>query len=481
MLKKLLVIFIVIVDNIYSNVKKIFNSNFKTNINHLKDVERIKMDMSEFIKCNDKNKTLVIKRSDSDSHCTRRQVYKMNSFQLDISKMNKIIEINVEEEYILCESLCTFEQIVDELMVYGYVPLVCPEFKNITIGGTVAGGGLESSSFKYGLVENTIIEYDMLCGDGVIRKLNKDTHSDLFYGSMWCLGTVGTILSVKMKIKKCTPKIKLLITYYDGYDKFNKKFTELIKSNYIDYIEGVCLSPSKYCIICGTQTTNTRGYNKMSLKNYWSKWFISYIYENNQTTSCVIDAKDYLFRWDRGIFWLGLDKINPTFMKRVLFGWLFDMQTHHTISRYSDTNKQKEQKRILADLGPPLSKLKEMIDYNENNTYIYPLWLLPVKTIYNEHKFFSPDSIIKEDFYIDFGIYGIPKQDINLSNNFLEINRKLEKKVHELGGMKGFETVCYYSEKEFNEYYNVTKYDELRVKYFGTIYPRLYDKLKYYE
>ena len=67
------------------------------------------------------------------------------------------------------------------------------------------------------------------------------------------------------------------------------------------------------------------------------------------------------------------------------------------------------------------------------------------------------------------------------SKNFLEINRKLEKKVHELGGMKGFETVCYYSEKEFNEYYNVTKYDELRVKYFGTIYPRLYDKLKYYE
>lgn len=122
-----------------------------------------------------------------------------------------------------------------------------------------------------------------------------------------------------------------------------------------------------------------------------------------------------------------------------------------------------------------------MIEYNESNTHIYPLWLLPVKTIYNDNKIFSPDSIIKEDFYIDFGIYGIPKKDINLSNDFLKINRNMEKKVHELNGMKGFETVCYYTENEFNEYYNIQKYNELRDKYNGNIYPRIYDKLKYYE
>lgn len=480
-MNRIILMLFILYNKIYLFFSCIFDTNFKTNSKHLMDVKKIKCSMDDFIKCNDVNKQLVIKRSDSESHCTRRQFYKKKAFQLDISKMNKIIEINIKDEYILCESLCTFEQIVDELMVYGYVPLVCPEFKNITIGGTIAGGGLESTSFKYGLVENTILEYDVLCGNGEIKKLNKDTHSDLFYGNMWCLGTLGTVLSVKMKIKKTTPQIKLLITYYDSYEKFNKKFTSLIHSNYIDYIESLCLSPNKYCIICGNQITNTRGYNKINLKNYWSKWFISYIYEKNETTSYVIDVKDYLFRWDRGIFWLGLDKINPTFMNRILFGWLCDMQTHHTISRYMHSNKEKEKKRILADLGPPLSKLKEMIEYNESNTHIYPLWLLPVKTIYNDNKIFSPDSIIKEDFYIDFGIYGIPKKDINLSNDFLKINRNMEKKVHELNGMKGFETVCYYTENEFNEYYNIQKYNELRDKYNGNIYPRIYDKLKYYE
>ena len=69
----------------------------------------------------------------------------------------------------------------------------------------------------------------------------------------------------------------------------------------------------------------------------------------------------------------------------------------------------------------------------------------------------------------------------NLSNDFLEINHKLENKVHELNGMKGFETVCYYSEKEFNTYYNVQKYNELKVKYNGNIYPHIYNKIKYYE
>lgn len=480
-MNKLSIILLILLNKIYLCFINLFNTNFKTKEDHLTDLEKIKSDMNVFIKSNNINKKLVIKRSDSESHCTRRQTYKLNSFQLDISKMNKIIKINTDDEYILCEPLCTFEQIVDELIIYGYAPLVCPEFKNITIGGTIAGGGLESSSFKYGLIENTIIEYEILCGDGIIKTLNKDINTDLFYGNMWCLGTLGTILTIKMKIKKCTPYIKLLITYYDNYEIFNEKFTKLIKSNYIDYIECLCLSQNKYCIITGNQITNINGYNKINLKNYWSKWFISHIYDKNQTTTYIIDIKDYLFRWDRGIFWLGLDKINPTFMNRILFGWLFDMQTHHTISRYTTSDKRNEQKRILADLGPPLSKLKQMIDYNDDNTYIYPLWLLPVKTIHDQNKIFSPDSIIKEDFYIDFGIYGIPKKDINLSNDFLEINRKLENKVHELNGMKGFETVCYYSEKEFNTYYNVQKYNELKVKYNGNIYPHIYNKIKYYE
>ena len=46
------------------------------------------------------------------------------------------------------------------------MPAVVPQLKTITLGGAVAGVGIESSSHRYGLVHDTMLELDVLLGDG---------------------------------------------------------------------------------------------------------------------------------------------------------------------------------------------------------------------------------------------------------------------------------------------------------------------------
>jgi delta24-sterol reductase len=140
-------------------------------------------------------------------------------------------------------------------------------------------------------------------------------------------------------------------------------------------------------------------------------------------------------------------------------------------------NKDNEKKRFLADFGVPFSTLEEFLQMIDQQLDVYPVWLLPFKIIPNKVKLFSPDAICDQaQFIIDVGVYGKPKRNFD---QWLEINRNLEKFVHspKIGGMKGFETVCYYNEEEFWKAFPKEKYLKLRDKYSGQVFPNLFEKV----
>ena len=64
--------------------------------------------------------------------------------------------------------MVTYEALVDASVRQGLMPAVVPQLKSITIGGAVGGIGIESSSFRYGLPHETVLEMDVLLGSGEV-------------------------------------------------------------------------------------------------------------------------------------------------------------------------------------------------------------------------------------------------------------------------------------------------------------------------
>ncbi|KAJ5068091.1 delta(24)-sterol reductase [Anaeramoeba ignava] len=56
--------------------------------------------------------------------------------KIDISKLDKIISIDIKEKTIIVEPRVTMEKIVRFTKYYNLIPKVIPEFKGITVGGT---------------------------------------------------------------------------------------------------------------------------------------------------------------------------------------------------------------------------------------------------------------------------------------------------------------------------------------------------------
>ena len=90
------------------------------------------------------------------------------------------------------------------------MPAVVPQLKSITLGGAVAGVGIEATSFRQGLVHDTIVAMDILTGDGRIVRCTADNeHRDLFRGFPNSYGTLGYALRLRAETIPTQPMVRL--------------------------------------------------------------------------------------------------------------------------------------------------------------------------------------------------------------------------------------------------------------------------------
>ena len=125
------------------------------------------------------------------------------------------------------------EQFLDYInytLKYNLIPKTISEFKYITIGGAVSGLGIESSSFKYGLVHDMVFELDVLIGTGEIITVNKYKNSDLYFGLPNSYGTFGYIISAKLELIEVKPYVQLTNISFNSPNKFIKEIKKYEKN-----------------------------------------------------------------------------------------------------------------------------------------------------------------------------------------------------------------------------------------------------------
>ena len=106
--------------------------------------------------------------------------------------------------------MTTYEHLVDATLPHGLMPLVVPQLKTITLGGAVTGLGIESSSFRNGLPHESVLEMEVLTGDGRVVVARPDNeHADLFHGFPNSYGTLGYALRLKIELEPVRPYVRL--------------------------------------------------------------------------------------------------------------------------------------------------------------------------------------------------------------------------------------------------------------------------------
>ncbi|KAK3941617.1 alpha/beta hydrolase fold-domain-containing protein [Diplogelasinospora grovesii] len=442
------------------------------------------------------------------TNSTRPASQKQLSGRVDISQLCNVLSIDPVRRVALVEPKVPMDQLVSATLPKGLVPPVVMEFPGITAGGGFSGTAGESSSFKHGFFDDTVDRVEMVLADGqIVEATPTNELSDLFQGAAGAVGTLGTTTLLEVRLMEAKRFVRTRYIRTHSVAEAVRVVMEETNNPDNEYLDGILYSKNHGVVVTGQLTDDTPENGKVqTFSGAWDPWF--YLHARTQTQQSqerveYVPLGEYLFRYDRGGFWVGAAAFRY-FKGLVPFNkltrwWLDDFL--HTRMMYRALHGSGESGRlIIQDVAMPPQSVEELVNYTGDELNIWPLWLCPLKRRGPPtfHPFTTTPRREKErqllrgeqtqqtaengrekegegGMMLNVGVWGwgpdCPKK-------FVQKNRELEQVVRDLGGMKWLYAHTYYTPEEFwGMYGNHEWYSKLREKYQATNLPTVYDKV----
>ena len=136
------------------------------------------------------------------------RTYKSSAYQVRVD-LYDVLELNEEEAWVRVEPLVSMGQLSHYLLPRGYTIPVIPEMDDLTVGGLLNGVGIETSSHKYGLFNDTVVEAELVLANGELVRCSRTENRDLWDALPWSYGTLGFLVSCKISIIPCAEYVRI--------------------------------------------------------------------------------------------------------------------------------------------------------------------------------------------------------------------------------------------------------------------------------
>ena len=176
---------------------------------------------------------------------------------LDTSGMNRIVEIDIENQQVIVEPGVIAEDLNLHLHPYGFFfPPDPGSMAMCTIGGMIANNSSGMRCVKYGTVREYILDLEVALADGRVihtgKKVLKSSAgydlTRLFVGSE---GTLGIITKAALKLAPLPKTRKLILSFFEQADIASqaviKVFSEGITPSACEILDKTTLSVLKLC------------------------------------------------------------------------------------------------------------------------------------------------------------------------------------------------------------------------------------------
>jgi FAD/FMN-containing dehydrogenase len=390
--------------------------------------------------------------------------------RLDVRAFNQVIQAG--DGWVDAEGMIPYEDLVRECLAHGVMPAVVPQLKTITLGGAVAGVGIESSSHRYGLVHDTMLELDVLLGDGrVVACTPHNEHRDLFFGFPNSYGTLGYALRVRAKTIPVKPFVHLRHVPFSSFEELRK----ILDANSEDFVDGTVFGRDRMFLTLGRFAESAPATSDYKFE----KIYYRSIGERDEDWLTV---SDYIWRWDTDWFWCSKNVLaqNPFFRKYV-FGKDRLGSRHYTKimrwnSRVGVTRKLERllglnSESVIQDVDIPLRNAGTFLDFYLKTIDLLPLWICPIGPKKDKFSLYP----VGDEWYVNFGFWDVKRtREKHPPGHF---NRLIEEKVSELGGIKSLYSDSFFAPEDFAARYGGAEYARLKAKYDPAgAFPQLYEK-----
>ena len=385
--------------------------------------------------------------------------------RLDVRDFNNVLRVDADAGVIEVEGMTPYAALVEASLKHGVLPAVVPQLKSITIGGAVTGCGIESSSFRYGLVHETVDEMEILLPDGnVVVCTPTNAHSDLFFGFPNSYGTLGYAL--RLKIKAIPVKRFVQLTHV-RHTEAGAYFDDLERwcDSDVDFVDGTVFGRNEMYLTLGRFVDDAPHVSDYTYRHIYYRSI-------RERKTDYLTVADYIWRWDTDWFWCSknLGAQNP--LVRRLYGrrrlnsvtytkimrWNSRWKLTHWLNRLSGSHTES----VIQDVEIPVERCEEFLSFYHDTIKFLPVWICPTRA-YRADATFDLYRLDPGKLYVNFGFWDVIRGREKHPEGYY--NRRVERKVVELGGMKSLYSDSYFTPDEFWRIYNRAVYERLKRKY----------------
>jgi len=434
--------------------------------------------------------------------CTDRKAYQSLSTRFEpkhrwhpvrMGALRDILSIDEARGIVRVEPLVTVGQATDYLVARGYLLAVNLEIAEATLGGLSMAVGMTTHSHRVGLLQETVVAYEVVLANGTLVRATRTEHADLFHALPWSHGTLGLLVGLELRIIPCKSHVRVTYTPTRSYAETAAMLREVSTADDAPTFVEATVFDRDHAVVMTGQFDEPDGTTPINRLGDWHKpWFFEHIRKfTERGGEELVPLRHYLLRHNRSIFWVVQHMIpfgnHPAF--RWLAGWL--MPPRISLIKFSTTPAVRRftfTKQVFQDIVLPMSAMTRALELSEELFGISPVLLYPSR-IYDHGEAGgqlrpprSKDKLPGKDYamFFDLGVYGVPAP-ILAGKPFATVHamRQMEAFTQEVGGYPFLYADTFMTRAEFEEMFDLTLYRKVRARYgCNGAFPDLYDKIK---
>ena len=413
---------------------------------------------------------------------------------LDVSGLDGVLSVDPVARTADVQGMCTYERLVAACLRHGLMPKVVPQLKTITLGGAVTGLGIESTSFRNGLPHESVLEMDVLTGDGQLRTVSPDQHPDLFAGFPNSYGSLGYTVRLRIELDPVRPYVALRNVRFTDLDELAAAIGRIGAERRwdgepVDFLDGVMFGPGQAYLCLGRwadSPSDAAVVGSPVVSDYTGQQ-IYYRSIPARDRDCLTVA-DYLWRWDTDWFWCSgafgvqnpvIRRLWPARYRRSdFYHRLISLDHRFKVAEKIDrVRRQPPRERVVQDVEIPLERTPAFLRWFAQQVRMSPVWLCPLK-LREDAGGGSAGAGVDQDgsakpwplyplspgqVYVNVGFWGtVPIADGKSDG---DVNRLVEAAVAEHAGHKSLYSDAYYDRQTFAAVYGGESYTQLKDKY----------------
>jgi len=130
------------------------------------------------------------------------QAVNENNFVAICTKLNHFLHWDEQEGILECEAGVSLEEIITYFGKKGWLPMICPGTKFVTVGGAIANDIHGKAHHIDGSFVNCVLSFTILLADGTVVEASRSENTDLFWANFGGLGLLGVILKARLRLRK---------------------------------------------------------------------------------------------------------------------------------------------------------------------------------------------------------------------------------------------------------------------------------------